>query len=335
MHCLPALAALRAARPGDELGFLIEDRHAGLLDGHPHVDRRFVFARRGGARAVLAVRRDVRAWRPDVAIDLQGNLKSALLTRLSGASRRIGLPAGEAREGSHLAGGETVPPGPAGEHRVERALRLVAALTGPLDAATRPAAVLAPVADAARAAVEAGLAAAGARPGGFALIVPGTSDFGAFKRWPAARFGGLAQRLRTEAGLVPLVGFGPGQRPLAEAVVAASGGAARLAPATAGLGELTALLRAAALVVGADSGPVAMAAVAGVPTVALFGPKDPAVYGPPGPRTSVVWKQVYCSPCRLRTCDDPICMTTMEIDEVWVGVRSALGAAAPAGAGLG
>src|SRR5687767_2135670 len=104
VQCLPALAALRAAKPAAEIGWLVEDRNAGVLEGHPHIDRLFVWRRRSGAHssavgAALAVRREIRAWRPDVAVDLQGNLKSGVLTWLSGAPRRIGLPRGEAREG--------------------------------------------------------------------------------------------------------------------------------------------------------------------------------------------------------------------------------------------
>jgi heptosyltransferase I len=318
VHCLPALAAVRAALPDAEIGWLVEDRHAEILAGHPQIDRLFVFHRRDGAvGAAIDVRRELRAWRPDVAVDLQGNLRSAVLTWLSGAPRRIGLPRGEAREGAHRFATETVPPGPPREHRVDRALRLVAAL-----GATSPATPVPPVIRAdAVAAVRGALAAMRVAPGAYALLVPGTSDFGAFKRWPPARFGALASRIAAERGLPSLVAFGPGQRNLALLAVAASEGHARLAPETAGLQQLLALLADAALVVGADSGPVALADAIGVPTVALFGPKDPLVYAPRAPRTRVVWKRVYCSPCRLRRCDDPICMTTMEVDEVWDGVR--------------
>lgn len=322
VHALPALASLRAALPLAEIGWLVEDRHAGVLEEHPQIDRLFRFRRKGGIGAALEVRREVRAWRPAVALDLQGNLKSGFLTRLTGAPRRIGLPAEEAREGAHLFVTETVPSGRAGEHRSERALRIVRAVA---PHAVESPAVLPPV----RPESDAGIADDLRRRGiaRFAVLVSGTSDFGAFKRWPPERFGALARRLRDERGLAPLVSFGPGQRDLAERVVASSGGAAELSPETKSLADLVALLRRADLVVGADSGPVAIAAVAGVPTVALFGPKDPAVYAPPGPRVAVVWKEVYCSPCRLRVCDDPICMTTMTPDEAWQGV---LRAGAPA-----
>jgi len=330
VHALPALATLRAALPAAKIGWLVEDRHAGALEGHPAIDRLFVFRRRGGLAAVREVRGELRAWRPDTAVDLQGNLKSGFLTRLSGAPRRIGLPPGEAREGSHLFATETVPPGAPQEHRSERALRLVRSLLPEGGATTRRDGALPPIRPEAERSVAEALAARGIAVGGavgsardpatgggaYAVLVPGTSAFGAFKRWPAPRFGALAQRLRDERGLAVLVSFGPGEKPLAEAVVAASGGAAALAPETRDLHELAALLRGAALVVGADCGPVAMAGILGVETIALFGPKDPEIYRPPGPRVRVAWKQVYCSPCRLRKCGDPICMTTMEVDDV-------------------
>lgn len=317
VHALPALASLRAARADAEIGWLVEDRNAGVLEGHPDIDRLFVFRRKGGLGGVAEVRRALRAWRPDVAVDLQGNLKSGFLTRLSGAPRRVGLPAGEAREASHAFTTEHVRPGPPREHRVDRARRIVAAL-GP---GPRLPGRLPPVPGDARAAIDTALRARSIGPRTYAVLVPGTSAFGAFKRWPPARFGELARRIRDARGLTPLVSFGPGERPLADEVVAASGGAAALAPETRSLAELVALLDGAALVVGADSGPVAIAGVLGVPTVALFGPKDPGIYAPPGPRVAVVWKEVYCSPCVLRRCDDPICMTTLGLDEAWRGIE--------------
>jgi ADP-heptose:LPS heptosyltransferase len=318
VQCLPALAALRNSRPDAEIGWLVEDRHAGALEGHPQIDRLFRFERAGGAlTAAWTLRGELLAWAPQVAVDLQGNLKGAVLTRLSGAKRRIGLPLGEAREGAQSFATETVPPGRPGEHRADRALRLVA----PLGAKGPAAPVLPPIRAEATAAMAAALAAMGATRRGYALLVSGTSEFGAFKRWPARRFGELAERLVRERGLASLVAYGPGQRDLADAVVAAAPHAARLAPPTKDLHEFLALVSDAALVVGADSGPVALASALGVPTVALFGPKDPAIYAPRGARTAVVWKRVYCSPCRLRRCGDPICMTTMETAEAWDGVE--------------
>jgi ADP-heptose:LPS heptosyltransferase len=335
LQALPALAALRAARPGAEIGWVVERRFAGLLEGHPSIDRLFVFERRKGAGltanagALHRLRAELRDWGPDVAVDAQGNLRGGVVTRISGAPRRIALPAPEAREGSHHLATERVSPASdRREHRAERALRLLRPLLGDLaptrEAGTETAPLLPPVPDEARAAVAAGLAEMDLADRPFALFVAGTSDFGAFKRWPAEHFGTLATRLREERGLPVLVSWGPGQESLARTVADASGGAARPAPATRSLAELRALLEASVVVIGADSGPVVLAGVAGLPTVALFGPKDPAVYAPPGDSTSLVWKGAYCSPCTLRRCDDPICMTQMTPDDAWPAVKAAL-----------
>ncbi len=331
LQAMPALAGLRAARPNAAIGWLVERRFEDAVQGHPHIDRVFVFDRKksgsllSNAGAAWRTRRELRAWRPDVAVDLQGNLKGAMLAWLSGAPRRIGLPRGEASEGAHRLATETVAASPdSREHRSERARRLLT----PLGANGSGDAELVPVDERTRSAVTSALAAADVDDGRFVLLLPGTSDFGAFKRWPALRFAALARELQSREGVPSLVGFGPGQRGLAEEIVAASDGAARLAPETRDLREVRALAERAAVVVGPDSGPLTLASLAGCPTVVLFGPKDPQIYAPRGPKTAHVWKGVYCSPCALRQCADPICMTTMSVDEVLVGIAEACGGVA-------
>jgi heptosyltransferase-1 len=335
LQCLHGLAALRAARPEATIHWLVEDRCASVLQGHPHLDGVVVFERKAFRREIarpwlwpaaaarlLRLRGALRALRPDVAVDLQGNLKGALLARLSGAPRRIGLAAGQGgREAAHRFATEGVrlPDGPV--HRADRALALLRPLGADPAAANgaRPAGV-----EAAGPWAEERLREMGLRPGGFAVLHPGVSGFAELKRWPARRYADLALRIRDVRGLPVILTAGPGEEALADEVAAASGGAARRGPATRSLAELGALLARAAVVVGADTGPVHLAALLGVPTVALFGPKDPAVYAPRGPRVRVVWKSVWCSPCRLRRCGDPVCMTEMRVDEVLPAVEEAL-----------
>ena len=95
----------------------------------------------------------------------------------------------------------------------------------------------------------------------------------------ADSIGEVAAFLREVRGLPSFVLWGPGEEGLAGAVVEASGGAARVAPAT-GLPDLLALSRAAALMVSGDTGPLHLAAAAGTPTVSLFGPTDSHRNGP-------------------------------------------------------
>jgi ADP-heptose:LPS heptosyltransferase len=335
LQCLHALADLRAARPDAAIHWLVEDRCSALVKGHPQLDGIVVYERRRFSRALLRpwlwpsalldgwrLVRALRALRPTVSVDLQGNLKGALLARLSGAPRRIGLAAGEGgKEKAHLFATErvTLPPPPV--HRSVRARALVAPL-GVTAGAGHP--TVAGIAEAGSS-IDAWLAKNGLAAGSFAVLHPGTSGFGEMKRWPAPRYSDLAERLRADRGLAVLVTAGPGEGPLADEVVAGSRGAAMRGPETKSLAELGALLVRAAVVVAADTGPAHLAALLGAPTVTLFGPKNPAVYAPVGPRASTVWKRPWCSPCTLRRCDDSICMTELETDDVLPTVMSALG----------
>jgi lipopolysaccharide heptosyltransferase I len=334
LQCLHALADLKAARPDLPVHWVVEERCASVLEGHPALAGVVVFRRRDLAHdlrrpwlwpralgRILALRRALRAAAPTVAVDLQGNLKGALLARLSGAPRRIGLAAGQGgKEKAHWLATETVTLPPPPVHRADRARALLAPL-GLRPGAGRPA--VAGV-EAAGGWAEQRLREAGVGSGAFAVLHPGVSGFGSFKRWPPARWAALAKELRARHGLPVLLTAGPGEEAVAGEVAALSEGAARPAPATDSLARLGALLSRANLVVGADTGPVHLAALLGVPTVALFGPKDPAVYAPRGPRARVVWKRIWCSPCRLRVCGDPVCMTDMRLEEVMPTVDAAL-----------
>jgi len=119
--------------------------------------------------------------------------------------------------------------------------------------------------------------------GEFALLNPG-AGWGA-KRWPAERYGEVARGL-AQAGLCPLVNYGPGEEDLFRAVLAASGGRAR--PTKGSITELIALTRRARIFIGGDTGPLHLAAALRVPVVAIFGPTDPARNGPYGTRRIVL-----------------------------------------------
>jgi heptosyltransferase I len=107
------------------------------------------------------------------------------------------------------------------------------------------------------------------------VLLPGAGKPG--KQWPADRFRRVVDRFPGRT----VVAWGPGERPLAEAI----GG--EIAPDT-NLRELAALLRGAALVVGGDTGPLHLAAALGTKVVGLFGPTDPRRNGPYGQIASTV-----------------------------------------------
>jgi heptosyltransferase III len=110
---------------------------------------------------------------------------------------------------------------------------------------------------------------------------------GAAKRWPPERFAQLA-RILVEAGVRPLLIEGPQDAEVTAHVVAASDPMVPLVARDLGVGALVSYLRRCAAYVGNDSGVSHLAGLAGVATVALFGPTDPALWAPLGPRVRVL-----------------------------------------------
>lgn len=332
-----AVSTLRGALPDASITWLVEDRFASVLDGYRDVDHVVVFERRrlrdaraphrwpAAIRNLAALRRRLRQPRFDLSIDLQANLKSAWLGRLAGAPRRIGFASGVCREGNHRFTNEHVTP-PAGcKHRHDRDLAMVRYLVG--DVPQRdPAFEVAPD-DATAVSNELAELGVGSKP--FAILHPGTSAFGDFKRWPTERFARLADVLADDLDLASLVTWGPGEEPLARAVVdaARSRGSVFLAPSTPSLARVAAWLRRAALYVGADTGVTHLASTLRTPTIALFGPKDPEIYAPNGVHVRVVTRAMECRPCGLRYC--PLthtdCMRKLDEDDVFEAARDLLG----------
>lgn len=298
VNTLPTLSLLRRARPDATIGFAVEDRACDLLEAHPMLDRLHVFPRKRWramaarpsqwgrlAAEVGAYRRELRAARYDVAIDVQGNLKGAAHAVAAGAASRIGFARGHDREGNHWLSNEHVVPPADRPHRVDK----FASLLGPLGIHGREREWVFPDTTGDEPTIASFLAAHHLTRDAFVLIHPGTSGRGAAKRWPEERFAELARRAVAELGRPVVVSWGPGEEELARVVVDGSEGVV-LGPRTASLRELLVLVRWAAVFVSADTGPMHLAAGAGTRCVALFGPKDPRIYAPYGEGHTVLYR---------------------------------------------
>ena len=120
----------------------------------------------------------------------------------------------------------------------------------------------------------------GELPRSFVAVHPGSGS--PEKTWPAARFVSLLDSLGAEPFLLV---EGPADAPAAAALRARDGAVTARGLAARVLG---AVLARAAAYVGNDSGVTHLAAAWGAPTVALYGPTDPAVWSPLGPRVAIV-----------------------------------------------
>jgi lipopolysaccharide heptosyltransferase I len=288
VHALPVAATLRAARPAARLTWIVERREAAVLRDHPALDEVIVADTRGWRRArrpgtvraaladAAALRRRLAAARFDVALDLQGLIKSGAIAAATRAPLRIGFAAGWGRERlSMLFTNRRVVPPPRARHVIEQYLALLA----PLGIAERRLEFRLPVTPLAEARAEEWLAAEGLKPHRRLVVLnPGAGR--ADKRWPVEHFARLARLLTQDADAHVLVTWGPGEEGTARAIGAA--GAVTLAPPT-DLEALLALLRRASVVVAADTGPLHMAAALGTPCVGLYGPTAAARNGPFGP----------------------------------------------------
>lgn len=182
------------------------------------------------------------------------------------------------------------------EHAVARNLRLVGALLGETPVLRPDAHPLTfPVAPADREAAARLLAAVGGRRP-YVVIHPGAGA--AVKWWEPAAWGVVAQGLHAQGATVLVTG-GPGEEPLTAAVVSAAGGAAVDLGGRTSFGVLAGLLAQADLVLGPDSGPLHLAVAVGTPTIHLFGPADPVLFGPWGdPARHIVLSSPWtCAPC--------------------------------------
>jgi heptosyltransferase-1 len=327
VHAIPVAAALRRAYPTAQIDWLVSGKHREILDLVPSIDRRLVIKDRGGAgggasfpRAI----REIRHTRYDAAIDLQGLIKSAIIARLSGASRVVGFSGKYARESLaklfytdvHDPGGEGMYAPSEKRHVVEINLGLLAPLGITPTAPEFP--IEAPPSRAARTMTE----AAGGR---YALLNPGAAWPN--KRWPPPRLAALATALRERRHLKSVVLWGPGEFELAEEVVALAGGAAILSPQTT-IADVVALAQGAAVMVSGDTGPTHIAAAVGTPLVGIYGPTRPERNGPWVAEDETVSRAEICQCHHFRQCKiERMCLLDIQVEEVLAAVERRLTAA--------
>jgi len=264
IHTLPAVVALRDA--GHEITWVVERPYRELVARVGNVDTISVSMKKWG-RAFVSSRGEIFAARAamrgfDAAIDFQGLIKSASLAWVSHAPLRYGFDREAIREN------------PAGVFLNRRVAidrtQHVVEWNFALAHAVEPAIVNVPHVDYAPFLGEVPEALRNR-----IVLLPATGQ--EQKEWGAENFRELAQRL----GDAALVVWGPGEEELAHAV------GAEVAPPT-NLSELAAVLRAAKLVVGGDTGPLHLAAALESRVVGLFGPTNPARNGPWGQLANVV-----------------------------------------------
>jgi heptosyltransferase-1 len=249
----------------------------------------------------------LRSKRFDVAIDLQGLLRSGLMTWATGAPVRVGLA--EAREGATRFYDRTVATPPGTTHVVDKLLAVAHAFGAP----EAPARFRVACTEDDRAWARRTLApVAGPR-----LILNAGARW-LTKRWPPAHFAELARRASETFGCGLVAVGAPEDRPLVDELAASLQGLPMLDLCGAtNLTRLTAVLAEADLVLSNDTGPIHLAAAAGARVLGIFTCTSPQKTGPYGPRSQSIQSCVWCAPSFVKTCARLECMTELSPDRAW------------------
>jgi lipopolysaccharide heptosyltransferase I len=281
-HALPAVHEIRRLT-GARIDWVAHDAYVPLVRCFRDVERVIPFPRQAFVRGARSFLRELRRDRYDWIVDLQGLLKSAVVTRLARGARRVG-PA-FAREGSGLFYGEVVPAGARDRHAVDinlDAARYLGCRCGPprfplafpawTGELERPAVVLVPV-----------------------------------SRWPSKNwrphgFGELGARLAAAGVRTVVILGGKQDAAVCEAVAARTGPAALNLCGRTSLPETGGVIARTDLLIANDSGPVHLAAALGKPTLVLFGPTEARRTGPYGEGHRTLDAGLDCRPCFRRVC---------------------------------
>jgi len=298
VHALPTIRCLREGLPAS-ITWVVNAVYAPLLRYAVDVDEVVSFDRQRPLRGLWRVIRQLRRREFDLVIDLTGLFKSALISRL--ARGRLCLGPSYARELAWLFYHRQIGSKDLNRHAVERYLDVVRALQVKDGDRVFPLAFPSwvPAED-------------GKRP--VVVLIPGARWHS--KRWPAASFAELADRLRRDGVQVVLVG---GELPSGEDPLARVEGIMDLRGRTS-LPELGGILQRADLVVANDTGPMHLAAALGRRVIALMGPTDPNRTGPYGTGHRILSTRPPCSPCFSKVCRNPagqICLQDLRPAEVY------------------
>ena len=334
----PMFDRLRERYPSAELFVLCSEQNRDALDLLDIVARDHVVVVRSGSVAGFAVdtvraMRRLRQLRLDAVLDLELFARaSAILAGLSGAKVRVGFHR-HTQEGLYRGDffNRPVLYNPY-QHIARQFVTLADAihsstmpagkeLTG-TDALRLPPLLLQPgELDAARDRLRRTHPSIGDRP--MVFLSPGAGPI-PVRAWPVSSFSRVAQEMVARGFAVAIVGLAA-DRPLAAAIQSECPGpfCVDLTGYTGSVREFTVLLHLGALLITNDSGPGHFASLTPVPTIVLFGPETPTLYGSLSPRAVNLHKPLSCSPCltaynhRRSPCDgDNVCLKSISPEEV-------------------
>lgn len=310
INALPAIKFLRQQCPETRIYWLLKKEYAGLFSDDPLQDSIVVYSGNNYKAAAGLINR-LRTLNIDIAIDLQGLLKSALLGYMSGASARYCFP--HTREGSDIFYTKKLGYHRKDVHAVRENLSVMEELTGrKMEGRYDFEIVLkAAVMDKARGLMK--------QPQGEkrpAIIISPTSRWQS-KMWGQDRFARLSDMFIDAMGAyIFFTGTAKDSGYIEDIRHKMKNTSVNLAGRT-DLKTLAGVIKEADLVISCDSGAMHLAAAMDTPVAAIFGPTNPKQTGPFAEKSVVVSSGAACAPCRKRKCSSMVCMTSLAPETVY------------------
>ncbi len=311
IHTFPVVSALAKSGRGYTIDWVVNEEYVELVALSPHVRRVVPFKRKimGGImnpfkamREMLSLAGELKSEKYDVVLDLQGLLRSGLVSATARAETRAGFA--DAREGAPFFYNRKVTVAGQITHAIDRNMELARSL-GLIDTST----------------VEYDLKIPDAERERVAKLLPESPYFilnpnsrWSSKKWPVSRFAKVAKEF---SGLTPVIIGSLDETETGASLARLTGDRAVDLTGKGGLTFLSALLQRAKFMLTNDSGPMHLASALGVKVVVIYGPTDPMKVGPYGDSGIVVKADTDCSPCRNRECEvSPSCMELVSVDKV-------------------
>ena len=342
IHTLPLVHALKRCWPSCRIGWIVHEIFSAIPENDPSVETVFPInisstsdpqagrlaywhALVDTVRTLRELRRVFRQQPYDLVLDLQASFRSGLLGRANPRSLRIGFA--DARELNPLFQNQQIKVPSSTVHAVDKNLLF----STYLDCPSEPEDFRLYCSEHDDRQVDIFLAEQKV-PEGSQLIYINPAARWKTKFWIPERWAMLCDRLIDEHHFRVVLGGSRQDKQYISTIVEKMVNLPIVAAGMLSLSETTSLLKRSAAYVGLDSGPMHMAAMTGIPVVALFGPTHPERVGPYGSEHTIVQaRDVDCLGCRKRDCSHMRCMNAITVDDVYASVLRLLGECSPKG----
>lgn len=328
IHTLPVAHAIKRCNPGCTIGWIVQKPFKGLLECDPAVDNVFPIEIPSSSdphagkyaffKAFMAtvtcwtgLRKLFRRQPYDVVLDLHASLRSAMLSLTNPGGYRVGFE--DAKELNPLFQHHKIVVPKTAVHAVDKNLLFCdflncPAIPGDFTLYTDPK-------------DEENVVNFLKRSGwdtGKSIIYINPCARWTSKYWTVENWSNLCDKLIRETGCMIVMAGSRQDKTYISTIAGSMTEKPVVAAGSLSLPEIAALLHKSSVYVGLDSGPMHMAAMAGVPVVALFGPTHPERVKPYGVKHKIIQNpDVDCLGCRKRNCSDMSCLHGISADRVY------------------